>query len=103
MAKSKIGISWTDEAMNSRVGCQERSRGCDSCYARMRTYRFSKSRVTNSDGRYSDLVEMVPKPALQGCAEEKKEYLRFTGRILFNPAKMYAFHGTHTPGQPCFR
>ena len=102
MAKSNIGISWTDEAMNSLVGCQECSRGCDSCYAKMRVYRFSKNGVANRDNRYSDLVEMVRKPALRGGVDEKKQELRFTGRILFNPAKMYQFLKNDDPGNLVF-
>ena len=102
MAKGSIGISWTNEAMNSLVGCREYSRGCDHCYARMRIYRFSKCSVTNSDNRYSDLVEMVRKPAAHGGVEAEKEHLRFTGRILFNPAKMYAFLRNNAPGNLVF-
>ena len=102
MAKDNIGISWTNEAMNSLVGCQECSRGCDGCYARMRVYRFSKCSVTNSDDRYSDLVEIARTPASRGGAEEAKERLRFTGRILFNPGKMYAFLRNNAPGNLIF-
>ena len=90
MAEGKIGISWTDETMNSLMGCRECSRGCDRCYARMRIYRFSKCSGTNRDGRYNDLVEFVPKPASCDGGEEQKDKLRFTGRILFHPAKLYA-------------
>jgi len=102
VAKDNIGISWTNEAMNSLVGCQECSRGCDQCYARMRVYRFSKASVTNHDNRYSDLVEMVRKPALPDGDEEEKQELRFTGRILFNPAKMYQFLRNNAPGNLVF-
>ena len=102
MAKGNIGISWTNEAMNSLVGCKECSRGCDRCYARMRVYRFSESSVTNSDGRYSDLVEFVRKPASRAGVEEQKGELRFTGRILFNPAKMYKFMKNTVPGNLVF-
>jgi protein gp37 len=91
VAEGKIVISWTDEAMNSLVGCQECSRGCDRCYARLPVCRFSKRRMTNRDNRYSDLVETVRKPALRDGVEEEREGLRFTGRILFNPAKLYEF------------
>ena len=90
VAKSNIGISWTNEAMNSLVGCKKCSRGCDQCYAKLRVYRFSKCSVTNRDGRYSDLVEFVRKPASRDRGEEQKDELRFTGRILFDPAKLYA-------------
>lgn len=82
MTEGNIGISWTDEAMNSLVGCKECSLGCDKCYARMRIYRFSKCSVTNSDYRYSDLVKMVPKLSVQSDDEAEKEHLRFTGKIL---------------------
>ena len=102
MAKGNIGISWTNEAMNSLVGCQECSRGCDGCYARMRVYRFSKASRTNHDDRYSDLVEMVQKPALRDGITAEKGELRFTGRILFNPAKMYAFLRNNAPGNLVF-
>ena len=102
MAESKIGISWTDEAMNSLVGCRECSRGCDRCYARMRIYRFSKCSATNRDNRYSDLVEIVRKPAPRDGVEAEKGELRFTGRILFNPAKMYAFLRNNAPGNLVF-
>lgn len=94
MAEGKIGISWTDEAMNSLVGCKECSRGCDRCYAKLRVYRFSKCRVTNSDNRYSDLIKITRTPASQR--------LSFTGRILFNPAKLYEFRRNKTPGNLIF-
>lgn len=102
MAEGKIGISWTDEAMNSLVGCKECSRGCDRCYAKMRVYRFSKASKTNHDDRYSDLVEMVRKPVVQGGVDAEKDALRFTGRILFNPAKMYKFLNNNAPGNLVF-
>lgn len=102
MAKNNIGISWTNEAMNSLVGCQECSRGCDRCYARMRVYRFSKCSITNSDDRYSDLVEIARTPDARASAKEVKEQLRFTGRILFNPAKMYKFLNNNAPGNLVF-
>ncbi len=97
MAEGKIGISWTDEAMNSLVGCQECSKGCDNCYARLRIYRFSKCSVTNRDNRYSDLVEIPQEPDLRKGAGNEKGKLRFTGRILFNPAKLYAFRKNNVP------
>lgn len=90
MSEGKIGISWTDQAMNSLVGCRECSKGCENCYARLRIYRFSKSEVHNRDGRYSDLVETYTMPAVKGGVEQDVEKRRFTGRILFNPAKLYA-------------
>jgi len=102
VAKGNIGISWTNEAMNSLVGCQECSQGCDQCYARMRIYRFSKCSVTNSDNRYSGLVEKVRKPAVQSGAEAEEEHLRFTGRILFDPAKLYALEGNKAFGNFVF-
>ena len=102
MAKGNIGISWTNEAMNSLVGCQECSQGCDRCYAKMRVYRFSTNRVTKRDNRYSDLVEIVRNPALRDGVEEEKQSLRFTGRILFNPAKMYEFVKNTVPGNLVF-
>jgi protein gp37 len=102
VAEGKIGISWTNEAMNSLVGCQECSRGCDGCYARLRVYRFAKCGITNRDNRYSDLVEMVRKPALRDGVEVEKQQLRFTGRILFNPAKMYQFLRNNAPGNLVF-
>jgi protein gp37 len=34
--------------------------------------------------------------------EEEREELRFTGKILFNPAKLYAFRKKHTPGNLVF-
>jgi protein gp37 len=102
VAKSNIGISWTNEAMNSLVGCQECFRGCDSCYAKMRVYRFSKNGVANRDNRYSDLVKMVPKLSVQSDDDAEKEHLRFTGQILFNPAKLYAFLRSNACGNLVF-
>jgi len=102
VAKDNIGISWTNEAMNSLVGCQECSQGCNHCYAKMRVYRFLKNGVTNRDNRYSDLVEMIQKTALRDGVEEEKQELRFTGRILFNPAKMYQFLRNNAPGNLVF-
>jgi len=71
VAKSNIGISWTNEAMNSLVGCQECSRGCESCYARMRIYRFSKCSATNHDNGYSDLVEIARTPGSRAGTEDQ--------------------------------
>ena len=102
MAKGNIGISWTNEAMNSLVGCKECSQGCDGCYARMRVFRFSRSAITNHDSRYSDLVEFVRKPASRAGVDEQKVELRFTGRILFNPAKLYAFEENKAFGNLVF-
>jgi protein gp37 len=102
VTEGNIGISWTDEAMNSLVGCKECSLGCKKCYARMRIYRFAKCSVTNSDNRYSDLVKMVPNLSVQNDDEDEKEHLRFTGQILFNPAKLYAFLRNNASGNLVF-
>ena len=45
---------------------------------------------------------MVRKPALRDGDDEKKQELRFTGRILFNPAKMYQFLKNNAPGNLVF-
>jgi protein gp37 len=99
MAEGNIGISWTDEAMNSLFGCQECSKGCDHCYARMRVYRFSRDKKrANRDKRYSGLVEISKRPLSRDSVESGKKDLRFTGKILFNPAKLYAFDNkSHFP------
>lgn len=102
MGEDKIGISWTDEAMNSLFGCQECSKGCDHCYAKLRMYRFSRGEVTNRDGRYSDLVELSTRSVARDGVEGEREELRFTGRVLFNPAKLYAFRKNHVPGNLVF-
>lgn len=84
-----IGISWTNEAMNSLYGCTECSNGCEHCYARMRIYRFASNEAANHDGRYGELVETSNKAVVRNGVEKKTKELRFTGRILFNPARLY--------------
>jgi len=96
-----IGITWTNRAMNSLYGCAECSKGCNHCYARRRIYRFSSSKAANHDGRYSDLVETIKKTVVRDGVEEEIEERRFTGRILFNPARLYGCT-KYEPGERVF-
>lgn len=90
MGEGKVGISWCTEVLNSLYGCRECSKGCESCYARSRIHRFAMSEIHSRDGRYSDLVGTYTEPGVKDGIEQEKVKRRFTGRILFNPAKLYA-------------
>jgi len=90
VGEGKTGISWCTEVLNSLYGCGECSKGCKECYARLRIYRFSKSHTHNRDGRYNDLVDTYTETEVTNGVEQEVVKRRFTDRILFNPAKLYA-------------
>jgi len=90
VGEGKVGISWCTEVLNSLYGCRECSKGCNGCYARLRIFRFSKSKIHNRDNRYSDLVETFTETEVTNGIEKEVVKRRFTDRILFNPAKLYA-------------
>lgn len=69
------GISWTDETWNPVRGCSRVSEGCRHCYAEQqaaRIVRMGRGKPTTYDG----LVRVVGGEA------------RWTGRVVFDPAKL---------------
>jgi protein gp37 len=97
VALNKTGISWTEEILNSLYGCKECSKGCAHCYAVNRAFRFSKNPALNRDGRFSGLVKVIDKTVVENGKKKQVSQKYFTGRILFNPGRLYAILKARKP------
>jgi len=90
MKKDDVGITWTQDVLNSLTGCKKCSIGCDGCYALKNLVRFSANPVLNNDGRYSDLVSSTTHDCCKDGILLGKPVYDFTGKILFQPRRLYS-------------